>query len=173
MMSHVRIQQLQHFTNLQFLVITNFGGIEALPEWLGNLTSLTILWIYASKKFKKLPSRQAKLHLTKLENLEFIGCPKLLLREGDQEWLKLSYLFLEDYSLRLLRLHHHLSSICVPKFLWLLLFIFLVLAYPFLTPSYNYYPHTKYFMILIALICLLLSNLLFWKRNYLGTINLF
>lgn len=108
MMSHVRIQQLQHFTNLQFLVITNFGGIEGLPEWLGNLTSLTILWIYASKNFKKLPSRQAKLHLTKLENLEFIGCPKLLLREGDQEWPKLSYLFLEDYSLRLLRLHHHL-----------------------------------------------------------------
>ncbi|KAL0555037.1 hypothetical protein IC582_008969 [Cucumis melo] len=85
-------QQLQHLTNLQVLSISGFSHIEALPEWFGNLTSLKKLTCVSCVDLKELPSREAILRLTKLENLIFRRCPKLLVGEGDQEGAKLSHL---------------------------------------------------------------------------------
>ena len=85
-------QQLQHLTNLQVLKITQFDCIEALPEWIGNLISLKTLKCSYCFKLKELPSREAILRLTKLENLDIFECPKLLVGEGDQERAKLSHL---------------------------------------------------------------------------------
>ncbi|XP_038877689.1 putative disease resistance protein RGA3 [Benincasa hispida] len=87
-----QLPQFQHFTNLNVLVISNFDGIETLPDWLGNLTSLRTLHFFECKNLKELPSREAILHLTKLENLVVFRCPKLLVGEGDQERAKLSHL---------------------------------------------------------------------------------
>ncbi|KAE8652340.1 hypothetical protein Csa_022285, partial [Cucumis sativus] len=74
-------QQLQHLTALEFLSIKNFGGIEALPEWLGNFVCLQTLGLSNCKKLKKLPSTGAILRLTKLKKLYAYKCPQLLLDE--------------------------------------------------------------------------------------------
>uniref|UniRef100_A0A1S4E3X3 Uncharacterized protein n=1 Tax=Cucumis melo TaxID=3656 RepID=A0A1S4E3X3_CUCME len=47
-------QQLQHLTALESLGIENFGGIEALPEWLGNIVCLQTLDLRNCKKLKKI-----------------------------------------------------------------------------------------------------------------------
>uniref|UniRef100_A0A9I9DPY0 Disease resistance protein RGA3 n=1 Tax=Cucumis melo TaxID=3656 RepID=A0A9I9DPY0_CUCME len=84
-------QQLQHLTSLEFLSIENFGGIEALPEWLGNLVCLQTLCFLCCRNLKKLPSTEAMLRLTKLNKLYACECPMLLLEEGDPERAKLSH----------------------------------------------------------------------------------
>ena len=84
-------EQLQHLTALEFLSIENFGGIEALPEWLGNFVCLQTLSLYNCKNLKKLPSTKAMLRLTKLNQLYACKCPMLLLEEGDPERAKLSH----------------------------------------------------------------------------------
>lgn len=62
-------QQLQLLTNLKILKISRFAGIEALPEWLGELTCLRELHFYHCFKLKELPSREVMLRLTKLKVL--------------------------------------------------------------------------------------------------------
>ncbi|KAL0423614.1 UNVERIFIED_CONTAM: hypothetical protein Sradi_0896200 [Sesamum radiatum] len=49
---------LQHLTTLRRFKIDNFG-MEALPEWIGNLASLEWLGLYRCKKLKQLPSKEA------------------------------------------------------------------------------------------------------------------
>uniref|UniRef100_A0A9I9DXL5 Disease resistance protein RGA3 n=2 Tax=Cucumis melo TaxID=3656 RepID=A0A9I9DXL5_CUCME len=85
-------QQLQHLTALEFLSIENFGGIEALPEWLGNFVCLQTLSLFNCKNLKKLPSTEAMLCLTKLNRLNACRCPQLLLGNGDMEGATLSHL---------------------------------------------------------------------------------
>ncbi|CAB4299302.1 unnamed protein product [Prunus armeniaca] len=70
-------QQIQHFTSLTYLEIRDFDGVEAFPEWLGNLTSLTTLGIYLCKKLMYLPSVRAMQRLTELQTLTVWGCPLL------------------------------------------------------------------------------------------------
>ncbi|KAL0396207.1 UNVERIFIED_CONTAM: hypothetical protein Scaly_0069100 [Sesamum calycinum] len=55
---------LQHLTTLRLFRIDNFG-MEALPEWIGNLASLEWLGLYRCKKLKQLPSKEALQCLTK------------------------------------------------------------------------------------------------------------
>lgn len=85
-------QQLQLLTALEFLGIQDFGGIEALPEWLGNFVSLHTLSLCKCKNLKRLPSTEAMLRLTQLKQLFAYECPQLLLGEGDPEQAKLSHL---------------------------------------------------------------------------------
>ena len=51
--------QLQHFTLLKVRHITRFDNLDALPEWLGNFSSLEYLVLFNCKKLKKLPSISA------------------------------------------------------------------------------------------------------------------
>ncbi|KAL3642123.1 hypothetical protein CASFOL_012938 [Castilleja foliolosa] len=93
--------QLQHLTSLEILELSYFG-MEALPEWFGNLESLEIFFLSNCKKLRHLPSKQAMLRLSKLTRLNTIGCP-LLLKEKrsndddvpqivDSEWPKISHI---------------------------------------------------------------------------------
>ncbi|KAL3642206.1 hypothetical protein CASFOL_013021 [Castilleja foliolosa] len=76
--------QLQHLTSLETLTLRDFG-MEALPEWFGNLESLKELRLYFCGKLKHLPSKQAMQRLSKLTLLYIFECP-LLLRSNNYEW---------------------------------------------------------------------------------------
>ncbi|KAL3641607.1 hypothetical protein CASFOL_012422 [Castilleja foliolosa] len=93
--------QLQHLTSLEELELRRFG-IEALPEWIGNLESLKELTLEYCKKLRHLPSKQAMLRLSKLTFLDIFECP-LLFKENnnidnrftqivDSEWPKISHI---------------------------------------------------------------------------------
>ncbi|KAL3641606.1 hypothetical protein CASFOL_012421 [Castilleja foliolosa] len=98
--------QLQHLTSLEVLDLRDFG-IEALPEWLGNLESLNTFTLSNCKKLRHLPSKQAMQRLSKLSDLQIYECP-LLLKEKisnndddgedpqivDSEWPKISHIYL-------------------------------------------------------------------------------
>ncbi|XP_047978378.1 putative disease resistance protein RGA1 isoform X2 [Salvia hispanica] len=75
-------QSIQHLTLLNWLKLENIG-VEELPQWLGNLSSLERLHLWNCNKLKRLPSVDALNHLTKLENLYIRGCPELCI---DSEW---------------------------------------------------------------------------------------
>nr|POF21003.1 putative disease resistance protein rpp1 [Quercus suber] len=83
--------EIQHFTALQTLVINGFDGIETLPEWLGDLSSLKKLKIWSCNNLMYLPTT----HLIKLEELNILYCSKLKERcaEGSgAEWLKIAHI---------------------------------------------------------------------------------
>ena len=82
--------QIQSFTALKVLLIANFDGMEALPEWLGNLSSLQKLYLLWCNNLMYLPRTQAMRCLTKLH---IYDCPKLKERcvEGSgAEWLNIA-----------------------------------------------------------------------------------
>jgi Leucine-rich repeat (LRR) protein len=56
--------QFQRFTALKVLSISNFDGMEALPEWLGNLSSLQKLSLLWCNNLMYLPRMQAMVRLT-------------------------------------------------------------------------------------------------------------
>ncbi|XVE80873.1 hypothetical protein DITRI_Ditri15bG0016000 [Diplodiscus trichospermus] len=62
--------QLQHLTALKRLMIWSFSGVKALPEWLGDLSSLRVLHIKDCKNLEHLPSKEAMQRLSNLETLE-------------------------------------------------------------------------------------------------------
>ncbi|KAK5834843.1 putative disease resistance protein RGA1 [Gossypium arboreum] len=74
--------QLQFLTSLEALTIKEFQGIEALPKWLGNLSSLRFLNLSGFEKLKSLP-HQLQL-LTALKVLIMSGFHKI---EALPEWL--------------------------------------------------------------------------------------
>ncbi|ONI26222.1 hypothetical protein PRUPE_1G010700 [Prunus persica] len=89
-------QQIQHLTtSLTSLEIDSFDGVEALPEWLGNLTSLTTLSITQCKNLVSLPAFEVIQRLTKLQELVIEACPRLggrsALKSGP-EWHKISHI---------------------------------------------------------------------------------
>ncbi|KAF3952603.1 hypothetical protein CMV_021860 [Castanea mollissima] len=61
---------IQGLTALKILYISGFDGMETLPEWLGNLSSLQTLGIYHCNNLMYLPTAQAMRRLTKLETLD-------------------------------------------------------------------------------------------------------
>ncbi|GFP85215.1 putative disease resistance protein rga3 [Phtheirospermum japonicum] len=83
--------QLQHLTSLERLYLVGFG-IEALPEWFGNLSSLkrlNELELWRCEKLRHLPSKQAMQRLSKLTHLNIHNCPLLIV---DSEWPKISHI---------------------------------------------------------------------------------
>ncbi|KAK4409524.1 Disease resistance protein RPS5 [Sesamum angolense] len=84
---------IQHLTTLREFRIDNFG-MEALPEWIGNLASLRWLWVYRCKRLKQLPSKKALQCLTKLTHLSIKECPELTERcqPYESEWPKISHI---------------------------------------------------------------------------------
>nr|XP_028958341.1 putative disease resistance protein RGA3 [Malus domestica]XP_028958342.1 putative disease resistance protein RGA3 [Malus domestica]XP_028958343.1 putative disease resistance protein RGA3 [Malus domestica]XP_028958344.1 putative disease resistance protein RGA3 [Malus domestica]XP_028958345.1 putative disease resistance protein RGA3 [Malus domestica]XP_028958346.1 putative disease resistance protein RGA3 [Malus domestica] len=89
-------QIINHSTNpVTVLAICTCDGLETLPEWLGDLTSLAQLSIGACKNLKSLPSAQDMQRLTKLDHLLILGCP--ILKETcasgtGTEWPKISHI---------------------------------------------------------------------------------
>ncbi|KAG8501330.1 hypothetical protein CXB51_003512 [Gossypium anomalum] len=97
--------QLQFLTALEALTIQEFQGIEALPERLGNLSSLRCLRIYSCNKLMYLPSVQVMRCLSKLQEICILYCPQLETRcdrESGPEWSKISHIpqmYINDRSL--------------------------------------------------------------------------
>ncbi|XP_022925386.1 disease resistance protein RGA2-like [Cucurbita moschata] len=84
-------RQLMFLTTLRSLYINNFNGLESLPEWLGNVTSLETLELCLCKNLKNLSSKKAMSNLTKLNRLRVLGCSQLEVGEGDVEREKVSH----------------------------------------------------------------------------------
>ena len=66
-------RQLGFLIALISLYINNFNGLESLPEWLGNVTSLETLELCLCKNLKNLPSKETMSNLTKFESFESVG----------------------------------------------------------------------------------------------------
>nr|XP_027081162.1 putative disease resistance protein RGA3 isoform X1 [Coffea arabica] len=84
--------QLQDLTTITSLSLDDFGAIEALPDWLGNLASLEELILRRCPKLEYLPSVDAMERL-KLRRLVIRSCPLLKPRctpESGSEWSKIS-----------------------------------------------------------------------------------
>ncbi|MBA0794985.1 hypothetical protein Gohar_019265, partial [Gossypium harknessii] len=72
-----------------------FHEIEALPEWLGNLSSLRRLCIRSCKKLMYLPSVDVMRSLSKLKRIDIANCSQLETRcekESGPEWSKISHI---------------------------------------------------------------------------------
>ncbi|KAF2319204.1 hypothetical protein GH714_013935 [Hevea brasiliensis] len=70
--------QFQRLTALNSLSIWHFKGVEALPEWLGDLASLQTLKLQFCMNLKYLPTATAMQRLSKLRKLEIRDCPFLV-----------------------------------------------------------------------------------------------
>ncbi|XP_026379023.1 probable disease resistance protein At5g66910 [Papaver somniferum] len=77
--------QLQNLTNLRGLWIVQFDGLEDLPEWLGNFSSLEVLCISKCKNLRRLPFKEAFPKLTSLNRLYVFRCPLLDKGYADKE----------------------------------------------------------------------------------------
>ncbi|CDP21786.1 unnamed protein product, partial [Coffea canephora] len=82
-------QQLQYFTTFTSLILSNFGGIEVLPDWIGNLVSLETLQLWDCENLRSLPSEAAMRRLTKLTSVEVDECPLLRQRYTPQRGIYL------------------------------------------------------------------------------------
>ncbi|THF97889.1 hypothetical protein TEA_021899 [Camellia sinensis var. sinensis] len=69
--------QLQHLTALRELLIEHFNGLEALPEWLGRLSSLHSLELWDCENLMNLLTLEAMQCLINLRSLRISGCPHL------------------------------------------------------------------------------------------------
>ncbi|KAB2636551.1 disease resistance protein RGA4 [Pyrus ussuriensis x Pyrus communis] len=89
-------QVINHSTSpVTELEIVDCDGLETLPEWLGDLTSLTQLGINNCKNLKSLPSAQAMQRLTNLKHIWIDKCPFLkerCARGTGTEWPKISHI---------------------------------------------------------------------------------
>ncbi|TYJ44802.1 hypothetical protein E1A91_A02G009200v1 [Gossypium mustelinum] len=87
--------QLQHLTALEELEIQRFHGIEALPDWLGNLSSVKCRRMVSCDKLMYLPSEHVMRSLSKLTTFIISACPRLEARcskESGLEWSKISHI---------------------------------------------------------------------------------
>ncbi|XP_007033614.2 PREDICTED: putative disease resistance protein RGA3 [Theobroma cacao] len=87
--------QLQHLLALKSFVICFFDGMESLPEWLGNFSSLQKLRIEKCNSLMHLPSMEAMQCLSKLQGLEINRCPILAercIKESRPEWPKIAHM---------------------------------------------------------------------------------
>ena len=87
--------EIPHFTALIYLRICAFDGIKALPEWLGNLSSLQTLHLNSNENLMEMPTVQAMRRLTKLKQLIINMSPKLkesCAKEKGTEWSKIAHI---------------------------------------------------------------------------------
>ncbi|GLT91512.1 hypothetical protein SLE2022_093950 [Rubroshorea leprosula] len=87
--------EIQHLTVLKELTIVSFKQVVALPEWVGNFSSLQCLQIYSCDNMKQLPSAAAIGRLSKLQKLSIWRCPELKERcakKRGYEWSKISHI---------------------------------------------------------------------------------
>lgn len=87
--------QIQHLSQLRLLFIEGFDGLESLPEWLGNLTSLHDLALWELPNVKCLPSEAAMARLSQLTSLNIHSCPLLkdaCDKEIGTEWSKIQHI---------------------------------------------------------------------------------
>ena len=71
------LDQIQYFIALKILWIQGFYEMVALPEWLGNLSSLQKLYIVDCNHLLHLPTEEAMRRLTQLKTLEIYDRPSL------------------------------------------------------------------------------------------------
>lgn len=86
--------EIKIFTALTSLWILEFHGIEALPDWLGSLSTLEELYLNTFNNLMYLPTSE------RLIKLEIINCAKLKERcaeETGAEWFK----------------NFHISNVCI------------------------------------------------------------
>ena len=81
------LDQNQYFIALKILWIQRSFEMVALPEGLGNLSSLQQLYIVDCNRLVHLPSKEAMRRLTQLKTLIIYGCPKF----EDNEQIKISH----------------------------------------------------------------------------------
>ncbi|GLT82900.1 hypothetical protein SLE2022_012280 [Rubroshorea leprosula] len=84
--------QIQHQTALRKLRLEGFGGMEALPDWLENLSSLQSLDIIFCKSLRYVKAIQ---RLSNLKTLEIQMCPELsgrCAKESGSEWNNISHI---------------------------------------------------------------------------------
>ncbi|XP_057781684.1 disease resistance protein RGA2-like [Salvia miltiorrhiza] len=86
-------ESIQLLTALSRLWLFNFG-MEELPEWFGNLSSLKDLRLDNCKRLRRLPSMDAMRRLTTLKQLSIWDCPELPIKSeaADSEWPKLFHI---------------------------------------------------------------------------------
>ena len=69
--------------------------MKALPEWLGNLSSLQTLLLNGNKNLMEMPTVQAMRRLTKLKKLIINCSPKVDVRYANEkgtEWSELAHI---------------------------------------------------------------------------------
>ncbi|GLT30349.1 hypothetical protein SLA2020_051530 [Shorea laevis] len=84
--------QIQHLTALRTLRLVRFHGIKALPDWLGNLSSLQSLFISFCSSLRYVKAIQ---RLSNLKQLFIFECPELRGRcdeESGSEWNNISHI---------------------------------------------------------------------------------
>nr|XP_023929397.1 putative disease resistance protein At3g14460 [Quercus suber] len=84
--------EIQHFTALTYLHISSFDGMKALPEWLGNLSSLQTLLLNHNENLMEMPTVQAMRRLPKLKELIINDSPKLNERCAGTEWSEIAHI---------------------------------------------------------------------------------
>ncbi|XP_027117892.1 putative disease resistance protein RGA3 [Coffea arabica] len=89
-------EELQHLTALKEMTLYDFG-IEVLPDWIGNLSSIQSLDLSYCPKLESFPSKEIMEGLKNLENLDIEDCNLLarkwmLQNEPDSEWFKVSHI---------------------------------------------------------------------------------
>lgn len=88
------LPNIEHLTALKSLNILDFDGLEVLPEWLGNFTSLQSLMIQLCRNLRSFPSREATQRFANLRCLYIGYCPLLVERckkESGEEWHKIAH----------------------------------------------------------------------------------
>ncbi|KAL1535371.1 putative disease resistance protein RGA3 isoform X1 [Salvia divinorum] len=88
-------ESIQHLTSIFWLEIENYG-MEELPEWLGNLSSLSLLDLYNCKKLRRLHAIRG---LTSIRMLNIRGCPEISIEQkqsdaADSQWPNISHIYL-------------------------------------------------------------------------------
>ncbi|XP_047939852.1 putative disease resistance protein RGA3 [Salvia hispanica] len=86
-------ESIQHLTSIAMLKIEN-SGMEELPEWFGNLSSLCGLNIFNCKKLRSL---HAVRGLTSLQWLAIRGCPEICVEQQSDaadysQWPNISHI---------------------------------------------------------------------------------
>ncbi|XP_050256212.1 putative disease resistance protein RGA3 [Quercus robur] len=81
------LDQIQYFIALKILWIEGSYQMAALPEWLGNLSSLQWLCIVSCWNLVHLPTEETMRRLTQLKTLIIYECPKF----EDNEQIKISH----------------------------------------------------------------------------------